>query len=169
MYVWRTGRFGDPPTQLAGHTAALHDLAWAPDGARLVSTSGDGYARIWHVPEAREIDHVLVGEAFRVRWSPDGRFFATGSRDGVVRVWDAETCGLAQELRHEEAIHAMDWSPDGERILVGGEYGAVVLWRVGLTHLQRELDELARSLLTDDQIRRLVADWPSETPNAVDP
>jgi WD40 repeat protein len=164
IHVWRTGRFDHPLQKLSGHTAALHDIAWEPDGDRLASTSGDGTARVWSVPESKQIAQMLAGEAFAVGWSPNGRFIATGSRDGTVRIWDATTAALVQELRHAEAIHALDWSPDSERVLTGGEHGAVSLWNVGLDHLKRELTELAGRLLTDDEIRRLVPEWPDLWP-----
>jgi WD40 repeat protein len=65
-----------------------------------------------------------------------------------------------QELRHTEAIHALDWSPDNEQLLTGSEAGTVSLWNVGLDHLKQELTELASCLLTDEEIRRLVPEWP---------
>lgn len=164
VHLWRIGQAADAVQKLSGHTAALHDITWAPDGDRLVSTSGDGTARVWSVPQSAQIAQMPAREAFAVGWSADGRFIATGSRDGLVRIWDAATAALVQELRHAEAIHSLDWSPDGERILTGGEHGAVSLWNVGLDHLRRELVELARHVLTDDEIRRQVTDWPDVWP-----
>jgi WD40 repeat protein len=164
IHLWRTGQSDHLLQKLSGHTAALHDVAWGPDDDRLVSTSGDGTARVWSVPEGRQIAQMLAGEAFAVGWSRDGRFIATGSRDGTVRIWDATTAELVQELRHAEAIHALDWSPDSERVLTGGEHGGVLLWNVGLDHLKRELTELAGRLLADDEIRRLVPEWPDLWP-----
>jgi WD40 repeat protein/energy-coupling factor transporter ATP-binding protein EcfA2 len=164
IHLWRTGQPADAVQKLSGHTAALHDIAWAPDGDRLVSTSGDGSARVWSVSDNAQIAQMRGGEAFAVGWSMSGRFIATGSRDGTVRIWDAATAELVQELRHAEAIHSLDWSPDSERILTGGEHGGVALWDVGLDHLRQELMELARHVLTDDEIRRLVPEWPDLWP-----
>jgi WD40 repeat protein len=154
----------DPEASLraiSGHTAALHSVAWAPHGDRLVSTSGDGTARVWDAADGTQIGVMPAGEAFAAAWSPDGRLIATGSRDGTVRIWDAETMTLAQNLRHHEAVHSLAWSPDGERLLTGTEPGTVTLWTVGRDHLRRELTELARSLLTDAEIARLVPQWPT--------
>jgi WD40 repeat protein len=116
------------------------------------------------VSDNAQVAQMLAGEAFAVGWSMSGRFIATGSRDGTVRIWDAATAELVQELRHAEAIYSLDWSPDGERILTGGEQGGVALWNVGLDHLRQELMELARHVLTDDEIRRLVPEWPDLWP-----
>jgi WD40 repeat protein len=164
VHLWRTGQADGILPTLGGHTAGLHAIAWGPDDDRLVSTSGDGTARVWRVPDHEQIAQMLAGEAFAVGWSPNGRFIATGSRDGTVRIWDATTAALVQELRHAEAIRALDWSPDSERILVGGEDGGVWLWNVGLNHLKREVAELAGRLLTDEEIRRLVPEWPDLWP-----
>ena len=51
--------------KLSGHTAALHDIAWAPDDDRLVSTSGDGTARVWNLSDNAQIAQMLAGEALR--------------------------------------------------------------------------------------------------------
>ncbi len=157
--VWGVGHFDQTPLRLTGHTAALHDVAWAPDGTRLVSTSGDGTARVWSMPEGRQSAVMQAGEAFVVAWSPDGERIATGSRDGTVRIWDADSAALMQELRHDEAIHSLAWAPDGGLLLTGGEHGTVLLWTVGAAQLRREVAGLAAALLTDDEIRRLVPTW----------
>jgi WD40 repeat protein/energy-coupling factor transporter ATP-binding protein EcfA2 len=161
IYIWRIGQTGHTLQNLSGHTAALHDIAWAPDKDRLVSTSGDGTARVWSVPDNNQIAQMPAGEAFAVGWSPNGRFIATGSRDGTVRIWEAATVALIQELDHPEGIQALDWSPDNEQLLTGSEAGTVSLWNVGLAQLKRELTELADCVLTDDEIRRLIPEWPA--------
>jgi WD40 repeat protein len=33
-----------------GHTAGVHDVAFFPDGKRIISASVDGTARIWRAP-----------------------------------------------------------------------------------------------------------------------
>lgn len=168
VYLWRpfdpaNASGASQLVQLSGHTAALHDIAWSPDGTRLVTTSGDGTARIWDVAEHRESAQLPAGEAFVVDWSTDGRFIATGSRDGTARIWDAPTGELVQELIHPEAVRALAWSPDGKRMLTGGERGGVWVWQVGLDHLRRELVEFAADLMTDDAIRELIPHWPNRT------
>jgi WD40 repeat protein len=164
LYLWRTGQPADAVQKLSGHTAPLHDIAWAPHDDRLVSTSGDGTARVWNLSDNAQIAQMLAGEAFAVGWSTNGKFIATGSRDGTVRIWDAATAALVRELRNDEGIYSLDWSPDGERILTGSEHGGVSLWNVGLEHLRQELVQLARHVLTDDEIRRLVPEWPDLWP-----
>ena len=36
--------------RLQGHTKAIHDLAWSPDGAQLASASHDLTVRVWIAP-----------------------------------------------------------------------------------------------------------------------
>jgi WD40 repeat protein len=40
--------------ELRGHTAYVHAVAWSPDGARLVSGSGDLTVRLWDSLPVRE-------------------------------------------------------------------------------------------------------------------
>ena len=120
--------------------------------------------RLWDVRTGHQRGAPLLGHEALITFSPDGAFLASSSQDGTVRIWDAATAALVRELRNDEGIYSLDWSPDGERILTGGEHGGVSLWNVGLEHLRQELVQLARHVLTDDEIRRLVPEWPDLWP-----
>lgn len=66
------------------------NVAFSPDGRRLVSGSGDTTLRFWdlntQLPQTECKGHrnwVLM-----VAWSPDGAYVASGDMDGAVHVWD---------------------------------------------------------------------------------
>ena len=46
----RDAETGKELRQYQGHTGAVIDVAFFPDGKRIVSTSYDGTARIWRAP-----------------------------------------------------------------------------------------------------------------------
>jgi WD40 repeat protein len=78
--------------ELRGHLDAVTALAFAPDGATLLTASLDKTARLWDLRTGREISSLpgqtdsLIGVAF----APDGCSFFTRSLDGTVTVWSVD-------------------------------------------------------------------------------
>ena len=72
IYAWNT-RTGEQMAGFIGHTGPIWDIAFSPDGQRMVSTAGDGSLRLWDGNTGREL---LVLEDNRagdgVAFSPDG-------------------------------------------------------------------------------------------------
>jgi len=80
-----------PPRILRGHTDFVIDIAWSPDGRRLVSSSQDGTAKIWDISSGQEL--LTFGGTERrsyraVAFSPDGRRLAV-CRGNTARILDA--------------------------------------------------------------------------------
>ena len=73
---------------LTGHTNAVTAVAMTPDGARALTASRDGTARIWDLATGTAL-HTLTGhtaEVIAVAITPDGTRALTGSRDGTARM-----------------------------------------------------------------------------------
>ena len=88
LKIWNTVT-GQPVATLAGHTGAVHDIAFSADGTRLATAGGDGTIRIWD-PESGA--HLLtldghIGAIVSVAFNPAGTQLATAGMDGTVRVW----------------------------------------------------------------------------------
>lgn len=92
--------------------------ALSPDGARVITASFDGLARIRRADGTGD-PIVLQGHAAPVRfaaWSPDGEQVVTASQDRTARVWDADGTPKAV-LQHEDWLTSAAWSPDGKRVV----------------------------------------------------
>ncbi len=113
-----------------------HLASFNPDVTRLVSGSGDGYARLFNTATGQP--ESLGSLPFRHPWkavnvtafSPKGRFFATSSRDiaaiSDVRIWDSATGRPSgQAIPFMNYISAMAFGPD-EKILATGGYDCTV-------------------------------------------
>lgn len=116
---------------LTGHSWAVVDLAFSPDGSRLVTCgsnpSGFGdrdqgkpcEVKVWDVADGRELLAIKGHTSFvnSVAWSPDGKRLATLSRDNSVKVWDAQSGQELFSLPVEVTIAGcVTFSPDGKRL-----------------------------------------------------
>lgn len=136
-------RLLDVPTRrlnwFRGHTGNINNLAWAPDGRRLATASGDGSVIIWTTtadedteePELRRL-HTLTGHtnwAFTVAWSPRGDILASGSRDSTIRLWDT---GSGRPIRclegHTARISSISFAMDGRLLASKAADGTVLMW-----------------------------------------
>jgi WD40 repeat protein len=80
-----------PPRILRGHTDHVYDIAWSPDGRRLVSTSQDRTAKIWDISSGHELLTFGGTETLPYRavaFSPDGCRLAV-SIGNTARILDA--------------------------------------------------------------------------------
>ncbi|GAA2139340.1 nSTAND1 domain-containing NTPase [Actinomadura napierensis] len=126
--LWRPGSDGEP-ARLSAHTAPLHAVDWSRSGRFLLTSSGDGTARLWDVHDERMIRKLATGESHAARFSPARTHLATGSRDGAVRLWNfADGADLLVTYPHPGAVWAVAFSPDGDRLVSGCEDGAVRIW-----------------------------------------
>lgn len=156
--VWRAaGR--QEVAVLRGHTGAVTEVVFTPDGKRVVSLSqerglgwpGDNTVGVWDVtprsgpPVLR--DHTSYVSA--VGFSPDGRWIASGGWDRTVRLWDAATGEACASLSHPVRLRTLTFAPSGEWLATGGEDDDVVrIWDVGTARLRREFHGPGKSIRT---------------------
>jgi WD40 repeat protein len=110
----------------------VRDVAWSPDGSRLVTVSHDFTVRVWERSSGDLIWQKAHQElATSVAWSRDGRLLATGGWDMTLRIWNAESGEPLVQLRdHVGAIIALDWAPDGTALVSSSEDGTAIMWRL---------------------------------------
>lgn len=120
--------------RFTGHASDIAHACFTPDGARVLTASYDGTARVWETRTGTAL-HTLVGHTSsvgRLAVSPDGRHALTGSYDGTARVWDIAS---GAELRviacSTVGISAAAYAPDGRTFASGGRDEYVRLWDAG--------------------------------------
>jgi hypothetical protein len=161
---------------LQGHRSSVVHAAFSSDGARLVTASSDGTARIWEAATG-DLLHILEGHrpVDHAAFSPDGARVVTASDDATARIWDAATGDLLEILEgHRDAIVDAAFSPDGGRLVTSSTDGTARIWDVsdltltGDALIEAACDRLpfGRRSLTPDEARRFLgdADHPDAAP-----
>ena len=114
--------------QQLGRHADRAKASFDAEGARVVSSGEDGFARIWAVDGSSEpiaLDHDGTA-VYGARFSPDGRRDAAA--DGIVRIWTARSGQLEHEIRVDaDALVSVSFSADSRRVVTAGEDGVVRL------------------------------------------
>ncbi len=118
---------------LSGHGSDVRSVAWAPDGTRLATGSGDSTAKIWEVASGKLLATLSghSGTVTSVAWSPDGTRLATGSDDKTARILDVASAQLLTTLLgHSSAVTSVAWAPDGTRLATGSGDSTAKIWEV---------------------------------------
>ena len=114
---------------LAGHTDAVTDVSFSPDGARLATAGHDRTVRIWDTETGGLKTTLRASDPQRsVVFSPDGKRVAGGGEYGTVRMWDVETGEGLRRLYTESGVRALAWSTDGKLLASGTKLGTMALW-----------------------------------------
>ncbi|KAI8894868.1 WD40-repeat-containing domain protein [Globomyces pollinis-pini] len=126
---------------LDGHRSEVFVCDWNMHHPLLASGSGDGFARIWSVPNDLTEDVPFVELAHgngpdssrdvtTVCWSPNGNYLATGSYDGLARIW-SKTGELKNTLeKHNGPIFNVKWNKTGDLLASVGVDKSAIVWDV---------------------------------------
>lgn len=127
---------------LTGHTDAVRNLAWSPDGTRIATASRDGTARIFAAATGH-CERVLTGHQAMVEmiaWSPDSARVATASRDRTVRLWDVAAGRQVGVLTGAaDILCGVAWSLDGRHVAGASRDRVVYVWDAASGELKHEL------------------------------
>jgi WD40 repeat protein/DNA-binding SARP family transcriptional activator len=108
---------------LAGVPSPVHDLAYSPDGSRIVTGGDNGTALVWDARTGKRLfalpDPVSGGGFLGVGFSPDGAKVATADALGHLRIWNVDTRRLARTIRTGPPVCGVAWSPDGTEVGAG--------------------------------------------------
>lgn len=88
--------------RLLGHFSNVETVLFQPDGARVITASLDGSARLWSLtssdPSKRSIPLRSHTKAIRTAVvTRDGRWLITGSTDATIRLWPLRVTELVEQ------------------------------------------------------------------------
>jgi WD40 repeat protein len=109
----------------------LADLAWLPDGSRLLSLHYGGTVRVWDPETRAEVGRLLLGRLGQLSGalacSPDGRWIAVGS-ERTVTIWElAARTKVFTLAGHDSGVQQVAFTKDG-RGLVSNADLSPILW-----------------------------------------
>jgi WD40 repeat protein len=112
---------------LAGLTSPVHDVAYSPDGSRIVTGGVDGAATVWDARTGERLfalpDRDGGGGFLGVAFSHDGTRLATADGLGRVRIWQLADRRVVRTIGAPDPVCGVAWSPD-DTLVGAGQCGA---------------------------------------------
>ena len=108
--------------------AGADEIAFSPDGERLVITGWDGPV-LWDIASREPLGPLPDTAVDSVAFSPNGRTLALAGFDGLTLA-DARTRRRLGRRLTSESVASIAFSPDGGTLASGSEDGKVQLWDV---------------------------------------
>ncbi|MCB0188704.1 MAG: hypothetical protein KDE31_30755, partial [Caldilineaceae bacterium] len=114
-----------------GHTAAVVDVRFTPDGTHALTVSKDGTARLWDLATGATVQTFGVrsrasgGTSYVTltsgAFSPDGSQLILGDESYRAQLWDVASGELLRILEgHTQAVRTVAFAPDGHQVVTGG-------------------------------------------------
>ena len=124
-----------------GRFDAVSQLAFSPDGQRLVSSGGRYDAvYVWHPDTGEQVANFTVDESLQPRHRPpriplsfshDGRLLAGATPENTFSVWDLDTCErIACVTGHRDYVSVLLFSPCGQFLTSADGTGVLHEWDV---------------------------------------
>jgi WD40 repeat protein len=148
----RIGGFRYPPY--------VADLAWLPDGSRMISIHYDGTIRLWDPDARKESRRLTIGQSGRNRSlgvSADGRWLAVGESNHSVAVTELATGKKALALGgHDSGVIQVAFTRDGWGLVSNADLSPV-LWAL----CPKDLPNTGQweALASDDAEKAYKAQW----------
>ena len=91
----------------SGHSATCTAVAFAPDGARVLSGSQDGLVKLWNTATGQLIRTFTghPGTVYAVAWGSNEELVISAGDDGMLRCWDVPA---EVHLRHRDTADGPD-------------------------------------------------------------
>ncbi|MDA0835743.1 MAG: hypothetical protein O3A29_20915 [Planctomycetota bacterium] len=112
----------EPSQTLAGHTAAITALKFAPDNSTLVTSSADGSTKSWSVAAAGFVANFTghSSQIYSVVFNADGTQLISASNDKTVRLWSlTENKELKTITTQPAGVYSVVLSSDEKELILG--------------------------------------------------
>jgi WD40 repeat protein len=114
--------------RLPKHFQKILDLAFAPDGTKLVTTDGE-FVYCWNCQDGNQLWATRVAFAKCVDWSPRNNLIAWAGTTRSIGLLSVEHgSNLPTMLVQPDAISGLRFLPDGERLVSVSLDGTIRLW-----------------------------------------
>lgn len=169
------------PIATVMHEGLIRSALYSTDGARFVTASADGTARIFSAGNGAPVSPPLRhgAKVNFAEFNRDGHLVITAAANGVCGIWDAASGVSKRKLQgHSAELLFSRFSPDSRRAATGDSAGTVRIWDVEsgemlylvqergtpLTALAFSPDGSRLVVASEDGVARL---WDPETPQPV--
>eukprot|EP00762_Andalucia_godoyi_P006039 ANDGO_00390.mRNA.1 putative WD repeat-containing protein alr2800 len=112
---------------VCGHSGAVLDISFSPDGRRIASASADKRVIVW---QDGQWCQTLVGHAESVNcvaFSPDGKCIVSGADDGTIKLWSLQD-PLKFQAKPRSSVTAIAVSTGPNQFASVHSDGTVNLW-----------------------------------------
>lgn len=128
-------------TTLTGHSLAVNQVVYSPDGTLLFSASGDKTIKVWRIGKGQPTNPEPLANlnghtdyAYAVAVSANGKVLASTGKDQQIIIWELDKNGVptGKILKTLQNNTAEGWSislsPDGMYLAVPGANSAIEVW-----------------------------------------
>lgn len=113
---------------LIGHTKAISDMSFKPDGSRLVSVSWDNTIKIWDASTGMQLKKRKLSETPVYSVCTDDKFILTGDASQTIKVWSWDMNQVQVLVGHGAAVTDIQISSDNLYIISRAANGEVIVW-----------------------------------------